>query len=35
VTGKENSASKWNNKGIDLPAEFAMLSFKHYGSMSQ
>ena len=31
----ENSAFKWNNKGIDLPAGFAMLSLNHYGSMSQ
>ena len=31
----EISASKWNNKEIDLPAEFAVLYLNHYGTMSQ
>jgi len=34
LSGIENSTSKWNNKGIDLSAEFAVLSLNHYGSLS-
>ena len=35
LSGVENSASKWNNKGIDLPAEFAVFSLNQYGTSSQ
>ena len=35
ISGIENSAFKWNNIGIDLPAGFAVLSLNYYGTMSQ